>query len=146
MERNRVRTLGRPAALAAAAASLLAGVAMAQDTDISVEINKLEAQDKGCRAYVVVGNGSATAYQALKLDLVVFGTDGVIAKRIALDLAPLKAAKRSVKLFDLDSIACDGVGSLLVNDVLDCRTEAGPAADCLARLKLNSLAKAPITK
>lgn len=145
MVRSRVRTLGRHAALIAAA-GLAAGGAMAQDSDISVEINKLEAQDKGCRAYVVVGNGSATAYQSLKLDLVVFGTDGVIAKRIALDLAPLKAAKRSVKLFDLESIACDAVGSLLVNDVLDCRTDAGPATDCLARLKLSSLAKAQITK
>lgn len=128
------------------AASIAAGTAMAQDSDVSVEINKLEPQDKGCRAYVVVGNSSATAYQSLKLDLVVFGTDGVIAKRIALDLAPLKASKRSVKLFDLESIACDGVGSLLVNDVLDCRTEAGPASDCLARLKLSSLTKAQITK
>ncbi|MEW5964834.1 MAG: hypothetical protein AB1749_14885 [Pseudomonadota bacterium] len=128
------------------AASLAAGTAMAQDSDVSVEINKLEPQDKGCRTYVVVGNSSAIAYQSLKLDLVVFGTDGVIAKRIALDLAPLKAAKRSVKLFDLESIACDGVGSLLVNDVLDCRTEAGPASDCLARLKLSSLTKAQITK
>lgn len=145
MVRSRVRTLGRHVALLAGA-GLAAGVAMAQESDISVEINKLEAQDKGCRAYVVVGNGSATPYQSLKLDLVVFGTDGIIAKRIALDLAPLKAAKRSVKLFDLENIACDGVGSLLVNDVLDCRTEAGPASDCLARLKLSSLTKAQITK
>jgi hypothetical protein len=128
------------------AATVAAGAAAAQESDISVEINKLEAQDKGCRAYVVVGNGSATPYQSLKLDLVVFGTDGVIAKRIALDLAPLKAAKRTVKLFDLEAIACDSVGSLLVNDVLDCRTEAGPASDCLARLKLTSLTKAQITK
>lgn len=143
-------TMRHASAHAVLAGFVLAGVATlpagAQEPDVSVELNKLEPQEKGCRAYVVVANGSDTTYQSFKLDLVLFGTDGIIAKRFALDLAPLKGNKRTVKLFDLDSVACDGVGSFLVNDVLECRSEAGAVADCLARIKVSSLTKAQIAK
>jgi len=127
-------------------AALAANPVEAQDGDVSVELNKLEPLEKGCRAYIVVANGSDTPFQSFKLDLVLFGADGIIAKRFALDLAPLKANKRIVKLFDLDGVACEGVGSLLVNDVLECRSEAGDVADCLSRMKVSSLTKAQITK
>jgi hypothetical protein len=136
-----------------AASSLLAVVpARAQDaaakTDdtVSLELNKLETSEKGCRAYVVVSNASSTSFSGYKLDLVMFQTDGVIGRRFALDLAPLRPSKRSVKLFDLDGTSCDGIGSFLVNDVLECRAEAGPVDDCLARLKVSSLTKVGISK
>ena len=75
-----------------------------------------------------------------------FQPDGIIGRRFALDLAPLRPDKRTVKLFDLDGANCDGIGSFLVNDVMECRTAAGPANDCLARLKVKSLTKVEISK
>jgi hypothetical protein len=108
-------------------------------------LNKLESQKESRRAYVVVTNNSSTVYQALKLDLVLFQPDGVIGRRFALDLGPVKAQKRSVKLFDLDT-PCDQVGSLLINDVLECNGETGSIPNCLADLTATSLAKAKLTK
>ena len=113
--------------------------------NLTIELNKLEPQKESCRAYVVVTNNSSTIYQALKLDLVLFQPDGVIGRRFALDLGPLKAQKRSVKLFDLDT-PCDQVGSLLINDVLECNGETGSIPNCLAELTATSLAKAKLTK
>jgi len=117
-----------------------------QDSSISLELNKLEPSDKGCRAYVVVSNPSSTAYDAFKLDLVMFQTDGVIGRRFALDLAPLRPSKRAVKLFELDDTKCTDIGSFLINDVLECRSDAGVVDDCLARMKVNSLTKVEISK
>jgi hypothetical protein len=143
---------------AAAAVLMLALPALAQDaqpkTDqpaagdnaVTLELNKLEASEKGCRAYVVVSNASSTTYDAYKLDLVMFQSDGIIGRRFALDLAPLKPSKRTVKLFELDNTSCDQIGSFLVNDVLECKAEAGPVTDCLARLKVSSLNKVTISK
>ena len=145
---------------AAAAASLLFGAAAhAQDNaattapaasdsgdGITLELNKIEKSDKGCRAYVVVTNPTSTAYDAFKLDLVMFQTDGIVGRRFALDLSPVRPDKRSVKLFDLDGAQCDQIGSFLINDVMDCRTSSGPATDCLARLKVKSLTKVEISK
>lgn len=113
---------------------------------VAIELNKLEPTEKGCRVYVVVNNTSETAYQAYKLDLVLFQPDGIIGKRLALDLAPIRASKRTVKLFDFDAVPCDRIGSLLINDMLDCRSEAGPQGDCLAGLTLSSLTSVKLSK
>ncbi len=142
----------------AAAAMLLATAVMAQETTppasdppkpdggISLELNKLEASDKGCRAYVVVTNPTDTSYDAYKLDLVMFQPDGIIGRRFAVDLAPLRPSKRTVKLFELDGTQCDGIGSFLINDVMECHASGGPVKDCLADMKVNSLTKVEISK
>lgn len=115
-------------------------------TGLSVELNKLEPYDKGCRAYVVINNNTDSVYQSVKLDLVLFQPDGVIARRFAVDLAPLKSAKKSVKLFDIENLTCDKISSVLVNDVMECKSDQGPVADCLAKMTLSSVSGAPLTK
>lgn len=107
---------------------------------LTIELNKLEPLDKSCRAYFVVDNPGDKAYQALKLDIVIFLPSGVIDRRARIDLAPLKAAKRSVRQFDFDGLACDKVGSVLVDDAVECKTGAGPVTDCFSGMVLKSLA------
>jgi hypothetical protein len=128
------------------AVPMLSAAASADPTALSVELNKLEPQGSGCRAYVVVQNDSATQFQTVKLDLVLFQQDGVIGRRFAIDLAPLKPQKRTVKLFDLDGLACDRIGSLLINDVVECKTAEGPLDDCLTGLSVKSLTNVQLTK
>ena len=82
----------------------------------------------------------------MKLDLVLFKPDGVIGRRFAVDLAPLKSNKRTVKLFELADTTCDDVGSVLINEVMGCRADTGPVADCLNDISVSSLAKAQLTK
>jgi hypothetical protein len=139
--------LARGAGILVATAILLFGhgAAFAQDGSIAIELNKLEPQGQGCRAYFVVTNKS-TAYQALKLDLVLFRPDAVIGRRFAVDLGPLKADKRSVKLFDIDNTACDQIGSFLINDVMECKAESGPVADCLKDISVSTLTNVQLNK
>jgi hypothetical protein len=116
------------------------------DSNISLELNKLEPSDKGCRAYIVVSNPSATQLDAFRLDLVMFQKDGVIGRRFALDLGPLRPNKRAVKLFEMDGTKCEDIGSFLVNDVMECRSGGSAVDDCLGRMKVNSLTKVEISK
>lgn len=120
--------------------------AWAESNAVSIELNKLESQQNRCLAYVVVTNKGAAEYQVLKLDLILFQTNGVIGRRFAIDLGPLKPDKRTVKLFNLDSTPCDQVGSFLINDVLECKTDSKPTTDCLASITPTSLTKAQLTK
>jgi hypothetical protein len=113
---------------------------------IAIELNKLEPQASQCRAYFVVTNKNTANYQELKLDLVLFRPDGVIGRRFAVDLAPLKSDKRTVKLFELADTACDDVGSFLINEVMECRADSGPVEDCLKDISVSSLTKAQLTK
>ena len=112
----------------------------------TIELNKLEPADKGCRAYMVVKNEADTNYHSFKIDLVVFQTDGVIGRRFSIELAPLKPRKKSVKLFEIEGIACDKIGSLLINDVMECKADAGPLPNCLESLKTSTLTNAQLSK
>ena len=75
-----------------------------------------------------------------------FQADGVIGRRVALDLSPLKPQKKTVKLFDLEGIACDKIGSFLINDVIDCKSDAGASDNCLQRLTTSSLSNVKLSK
>lgn len=145
----------------------LSGLARAQTAaPIPIELNKLEslpapaaapgattAPVAGCRVYLVVTNPDPEPIKQLRLDLVLFGTDEVIDRRVAVDLAPLAPHKTSVRLFDLQGQPCDGIGHVLINDVLACQlgkregaATDEPHQDCMDRLKPTSRTKAELTK
>ncbi len=126
---------------------------------ISLELNKLAPLDgaTGCRAYFVIANPGGEAVPELQLDLVLFGTDGIIARRVAVEVGPLPADKTVVRLFDLAGTKCDAIGHVLLNDVLSCQVgNAAPAAGggagddqrqaCLERIAVSSRTAVPLTK
>lgn len=120
------------------AAALLAGSALAANQPLSVELNRLDEQGPSCRASFVITNPGPETYTGYKLDLVVFDKGGTIVKRFAADVAPLRSDKEMVKVFDIPDTPCAGIGSILVNDVLDCRAGDKPAADCAGNLAVSS--------
>lgn len=122
------------------------GSAGASAATVVVELNKLEPQDKSCRAYVVVNNKSQDDYSSFKLDLVMFQPDGVIGRRFAVELAPIRPGKRTVKLFDIDNLKCEEVGSFLINDVVECSAGGAATDNCLGRIEASSRAKVEFTK
>lgn len=138
----------RPSVLAAGFVALAMagpGSAARAASPLQLELNKVEPVDGGCRLYLVLRNEGET-FDSLKLDLVGFGTDGVIRQRVAVELGPVPAARTTVRLFDLAGADCPGLGSLLVNDVLTCSDSAGAVADCVDRLAVSSRATATLTK
>lgn len=125
---------GVTARFALLAALLAAPAALAQTPSgpIAIELNGVAPQAGRCRlTFVVVNKG--VALSSLKLDLAAFERDGGVARRVAAELGPLRAAKTQVRAYDMD-LACDRLGSVLVNDVTAC-APASPE-DCLDRLSL----------
>lgn len=125
-----------------AAATLLAPAARAEEpAPVSIELNRLEPQGASCRVWLLLKNTASEAFDPLRLDLLVFGRDGVISRRLALDVGPLPANKTLARIFDLSNQGCEGVGALLLNDVLLCNgAEAAQRAACLPRLATSSRA------
>ena len=107
-------------------------------TTISVELNRLEDQGGNCRAFIVVRNPGSTDYSGFALDLVIFDRGGTIMRRLAIDVAPVRPAKTSVKVFDISETTCNAIGSILVNDVIHCRDASGDVAGCVDRLSTSS--------
>ena len=105
---------------------------------IGVELNRLEDQGGNCRVYLVITNPGAAEFSSFALDLVVFDRGGTIMRRLAAEVAPLRPAKTSVKVFDISETACSAIGSILVNDVIHCRDKSGDLAECVDRLSTSS--------
>jgi hypothetical protein len=137
--------------LLAAAAAPVAGPARAEDTaDVApattVELNRLEDAGGGCRLTLVVANPGAQRFEQLKLDLVLFDTGGVVARRLAVETGPVRPSKTVVRLFEAADLACAGIGRLLLNDVVACEGEAGPLVGCVDRLATASRTAVPFER
>lgn len=127
-------------ALASVLAVLLviAANARAEEETLTLELNKLEPNNEACRAYLVLENRVQSAFETLKLDLVMFDPDGVVAKRLAVETAPLPAGKTRLKVFDIGGLSCAQIGRLLLNDVLSCKDGSGTRNDCLALISTSA--------
>jgi hypothetical protein len=135
-------------------ALLLPAAARAQEeAPLTLELNKLEPVPAaagaagGCRAYLVAANPEGGAkIDSLRLDLVLFGTDGVIARRIALDVGPVMPGRTQVRPFELRDVPCDGIGRILVNDTILCKVAGVDRTDCMDRLRTSSRVSAQLIK
>lgn len=145
-----MRRLASGVAAGVLAIGLMAGAAsdaVAQTkTAIAIELNKLEPIEGSCRAYFVVRPEGTTEYKEFKMELLVFDTGGVIQKWLAIDAAPLRAGKTSVKLFDVSGVTCDKIGAVLLNDVTACADATGELPACVERVNPSSKAKATFYK
>jgi hypothetical protein len=112
----------------------------------TVELNRLEDAGGGCRLTLVVANPGDQRFEQLKLDLVLFDADGVVARRLAVETGPVRARKTVVRLFEAADLPCAGIGRLLLNDVVACSAEDGPVPGCLDRLVTASRAAVPFER
>ncbi len=125
---------------------LLARPAAAADGNLDIELNKLDDTEQGCRSVFVFDNRTGHELDRFRVDLILFDPKGVYSKQLLLDMAPLYANKKTVASFLLDDQACDGIGSILVNDVPWCEDGAGVTLECVKMLGVRSLTKVPLQK
>ena len=114
---------------------LLPLCAFAANETVLVELNSADSADNRCRLNFVIQNKSDVALESMKLDLVAFGTDGSILRRLLTEMGPVRAAKTVVRTFAVDA-DCRQIGSILVNDVTACAP--GEPGACLDGLALSS--------
>jgi len=141
-----------PGALADAAAAIAlawavtfaAPPAWAED-GLAIELNKVENLDGGCMASLVFQNNLGATLDRFSLDLFLFDANGVIIRRVTIDMAPLPNGKTRVAQFHLHPGPCAEVGRVLVNDFPQCRAETGASVDCLAGLTVSSRSAIDLT-
>ena len=112
--------------------SIIVSATPAAAGSVMIELNKLEANNLACRAFLVIENQTERAFDQLKIDVVMFDTDGIVARRLAVQVAPLSAGKTSLKVFDIKELPCDRIGRMLLNDVVACSDATGVLENCTA--------------
>ncbi|MGH6899109.1 MAG: Tat pathway signal sequence domain protein [Geminicoccaceae bacterium] len=119
---------------------------LAAEGQLTIELNKLEDTEEGCRSLFVVDNETGHELHRFRLDLILFDPEGVYAKQLLLDLAPLYEDKKVVASFLLAEDPCASLGSILINDVPWCENGAGATIDCVKQLEVRSRSDVPLEK
>lgn len=132
LTRCAVVVIGLLAAVPAQAQSESSDDAAKTTDGMRVQLNKLASVSDACRVYLVFENRTGRAFDAYTLDLVMFGADGAILRRFAVEARTMPEGKTRVKPFDLTGTSCDAVGKILLNEVMTCkeRDGAGEPARC----------------
>ena len=131
---RRAQALGRPGDRSSEVQSVMRGCNLIDRVRRLRRWGRLE--DRG--VYLVITDPGVAEFWGFALDLVVFDRGGTIMRRLAAEVAPLRPAKTSVKVFDISETACGATGSILVNDVIHCRDKSGDLAECVGRLSTSS--------
>jgi hypothetical protein len=118
----------------------------AADGRLTIELNKIEDTDEGCRSLFVFDNRTGHELRRFRVDLALFDPKGIYAKQLLLDMAPLYDDKKVVTSFLLADQPCASIGSILVNDVPWCEDGVGAKLDCVALLEVASRAAVPLEK
>ena len=118
----------------------------AQAAGLSIELNKAEEIEGGCVASFLFQNNLGPTLDRFNLDLFLFDAEGVIVRRVTIDLAPLLNGKTRVAQFHLHNGACGDISRILVNDIPQCRAESGETVDCLAGLAVSSRSQIALDK
>jgi hypothetical protein len=141
------RLWGNIAALAATLDALFAAPPLfAAEGQLTIELNKLEDTEEGCRSVFVFDNETGHELHRFRLDLILFDQEGVYAKQLLLDMAPLYEDKKVLASFVLAKDPCSSLGSILINDVPWCENGAGAEVDCVKQLEVRSRSDVPLEK
>lgn len=123
-----------------------ASLGLADDGVISIELNKADETEQGCRPLFLFDNQSGHQLNEFQVELVLFDEKGIYSRQILLDMAPLYKDKKVVASFLVREVPCDQIGSMLVNALPSCTNSAGADLDCLALLQVASKSAIPLEK
>jgi hypothetical protein len=139
--RRRLGAVGAVLGLAVFAQPLVAA-----EPALLIELNKLEDTEQGCRSLFLFDNATGHELDRFRVDLILFDQEGVYAKQLLLDLAPLYQDKKVLTSFLLGEQPCASIGSILVNDLPWCNDGSGAKLDCVPLLKVESRTDVPLEK
>ncbi len=118
------------------------GAAKRAPAAVVLELNRIEPRNQVCRLYLLLRNSRPEPFEHLTLDLVFFDRKAIIDRRFSVEAGPLPGNKTSLKQLDVPDLSCDGLGSLLLNDVTACggASDSGSdsAGDCISLVGLEN--------
>lgn len=118
---------------------LMSAGAKAQEEELArLELNATEPAENRCRMTFLIENKSPRTIDSLKLDLAMFSPEGVIQRRMIVEMGPVRSKRTNVRTFASDG-ECSQLGAILVNDVSAC--QPGEPTACMDGLALSSRVK-----
>lgn len=134
-------------AIAAFALAMTPIVALAEDGELSIELNKFEPGDSdGCRAFFLFRNATDNSFEEFEMSLAILDQDGVIDRLLSIDAAPLPVQRTILKLFEIPQIDCSAISEIVLHDLPACKPQNAEPLDCFPLLDLDSKTTANLVK
>lgn len=123
--------------LAGAGAGVAAsiGIAVAQQSGFSIELNDAQEVNGGCRLVFVALNSTGQALQKASYDVFTFDDAGKVSQSLVFQFGSFPVNKTKVVQFDLAGRECAKISRLLINDVTECTADGKDSSLCLDALK-----------
>lgn len=129
-------------AAAALALVALSGPAATQETakqgGLQIELNTAADMDGACRISFLVENRLGADLSGAVFETVLFDADGAVERLTLFDMRDLPAGRPRVRQFQIDGVACDDIGRILINGAQTCKGEGVDARACMDDLSLTS--------
>ena len=123
------------------AAAVSLGPASAQDdTTLALELNNATDVEAACRLTFIATNGTGVALEGLSYEIVLYDPEGIVPDDgfLLFEFGDLPDGKTKVVQFLLEDRNCASISRVLVNDVTECRSDAGQHDFCLDGLSVSS--------
>ncbi|MEL6511193.1 MAG: hypothetical protein AAFQ32_15440 [Pseudomonadota bacterium] len=122
--------------------AIVANSALAEDTELgealSIELNAVETREGSCLLSFLVINGHPQPIEKAVFETVLFDTDGQVAQLTLFDYGQIPPARPRIRQFMVSGLACDAVGSVLINGVNTCDAPGLEPDACESGLVLSS--------
>lgn len=127
---------------ALALVALAATPSLAQDSvpngALVLELNALTPSETGCRISFLATNTLGTDLTRSAYEIALFGSGGGIERLVSLEFKAMPEGKTRVVQFDIGELNCDGLGRVLLNDIVACEGDGLDPTICLGRLTTSS--------
>lgn len=105
------------------------------DAKITIELNSLQGNPKGCALTFVIHNGLGGDIDKMAYETALFDAQGLVSRLMVLDFGSLPAGKTRVMRFGLAVADCASTARILINDAAVCTGKGIEPDDCIARLR-----------
>lgn len=119
----------KPAPLLCLALSLclVPPVLAEQEGRLSIELNRIDPIEGGCRLTFLAQNALGADLQTLSLETVLIDRDGRVERLTLFAFGALPNGIPRVRQFDIQGLACDHLGRVLINGIAECSAGAACA-------------------
>lgn len=130
-----LRSLIAAAVIGIVSASAQETPSASADPSLTVELNALQASERGCRFTFVVTNRLRAELSNAAFELVLFDKAGMVSRITVVDFKDLPEGKTKVRQFDFSGVDCTKLGRILVNDATQCAGDGIEPKACVRYLK-----------
>ena len=123
-----------------AALALICSHAAAEEAGpfLTVHLNAQATGEAGCLLTFLIDNAHPDEIESTVFETVLFDKEGQVDRLTLFDFGALPAGRPRVRQFQLDGLACEDLGKVLINGASTCRVGGKDSAICTDSLKLHS--------